>query len=227
MDLDGETDNPCQEGYSLNQTASDGLVCCENGCKECNKNSECLICKSNRFMSNNNDCVFCSQECLTCENLANHCTSCDPNDESGWTILSNNTCIKDCPNGTYKNQTTNACEPCHDHCATCSSSAEETNCLTCKFGWHLWEGVCQDCTDENNPYFTMTNGACVDKCGNGIRFSLINCPGLSSYNQCDDGNLVNGDGCDDQCKVEIGFKCIFTDLSTPDNCIPRTKPSAY
>src|SRR4051794_17555773 len=36
-------------------------------------------------------------------------------------------------------------------------------------------------------------------CGDGIRKK-----GLEA---CDDGNIVRGDGCDDQCQVESGYQC--------------------
>jgi hypothetical protein len=35
------------------------------------------------------------------------------------------------------------------------------------------------------------------------------------YLACDDGNLINGDGCSDKCTIEIGFVC---DLNKPSKC---------
>lgn len=35
-----------------------------------------------------------------------------------------------------------------------------------------------------------SSGACVEVCGDGKNFGLL---------QCDDGNLVNGDGCSNSC----------------------------
>lgn len=34
--------------------------------------------------------------------------------------------------------------------------------------------------------------------------------------QCDDGNLDQGDGCDGQCHVESGFICVGGDRNQPD-----------
>lgn len=44
-------------------------------------------------------------------------------------------------------------------------------------------------------------------CGNGVKVS---------YEACDDGNLVNGDGCNNTCRVEAGFSC---NNSSPSVCV--------
>lgn len=43
-----------------------------------------------------------------------------------------------------------------------------------------------------------TSGECTEKCGDGKDFGL---------NECEDGNLYNGDGCSSTCKVEEGYIC--------------------
>ena len=40
-------------------------------------------------------------------------------------------------------------------------------------------------------------GECVEICGDG---ALL-------VRECDDGNIINGDGCSDQCKVEPHYVC--------------------
>lgn len=49
-----------------------------------------------------------------------------------------------------------------------------------------------------------------DKCGNGLRYS--------SAEQCDDGNLVNGDGCSANCVIEAGAQCGGGSISQADLC---------
>lgn len=44
-------------------------------------------------------------------------------------------------------------------------------------------------------------------CGNGVKVS---------YEACDDGNLINGDGCNNTCRVEAGFSC---NNSSPSVCV--------
>lgn len=51
---------------------------------------------------------------------------------------------------------------------------------------------------------------CVEICGDGKNFGLL---------QCDDGNLVNGDGCDNTCAVESGWYCYGGSSTTADECI--------
>ncbi len=36
---------------------------------------------------------------------------------------------------------------------------------------------------------------------------------------CDDGNVIKGDGCDDVCAIEAGWKCGGGTPSTPDSCV--------
>lgn len=43
---------------------------------------------------------------------------------------------------------------------------------------------------------------------------------------CDDGNLINGDGCNSQCYVELGFACSGGDKNHADTCKPITAPKA-
>ena len=60
---------------------------------------------------------------------------------------------------------------------------------------------CQGLADEES---CGGNGTCVedvyvDPCGNGFRLYL---------EECDDGNLVAGDGCSSTCTVEKGWACL-------------------
>ena len=46
---------------------------------------------------------------------------------------------------------------------------------------------------NNEPRFK-----CLNACGDGLK---------SDSEECDDGNLRDGDGCSSSCKVENGFSC--------------------
>ena len=46
--------------------------------------------------------------------------------------------------------------------------------------------------------YTWESRECVEKCGDGVD--------MLTY-ECDDGNLVSGDGCNETCQVEPGFYC--------------------
>jgi cysteine-rich repeat protein len=60
-----------------------------------------------------------------------------------------------------------------------------------------------------------SNGTCiedayVDPCGNGYRLF---------QEECDDGNVVDGDGCSSTCKVEKGWRCDMDSAGRePDTC---------
>ena len=54
---------------------------------------------------------------------------------------------------------------------------------------------------------------CFDECGNGRRI----------HNQCDDGNLVDEDGCSSECEVEENFECVNGTAETKDVCFDSRK----
>jgi len=61
------------------------------------------------------------------------------------------------------------------------------------------------CTNEPD----CRNGACEVTCGDGVR---------DATEACDDGNLSNGDGCDNRCVVESGFTCQDEEVSDTVPC---------
>jgi cysteine-rich repeat protein len=42
---------------------------------------------------------------------------------------------------------------------------------------------------------------------------------VPGYNVCDDGNLINGDGCSSACIVEVGYRCKNGSTTTKSICI--------
>ncbi len=70
------------------------------------------------------------------------------------------------------------CAPCAGNCATCSGASD--SCTSC------------------GPGYELVGASCVPTCGNGL-------PDLGE--ECDDGNLMDGDGCSSTCMVETGFYC--------------------
>jgi len=51
--------------------------------------------------------------------------------------------------------------------------------------------------------FSYTASTCHTICGDGLRIG----PDKGGAEECDDGNLVDGDGCSSQCFVEQGYVC--------------------
>lgn len=50
----------------------------------------------------------------------------------------------------------------------------------------------------------MKSGTVCTTCGNGI---MIDAYEYDIYEECDDGNNDNGDGCSSNCRVESGYEC--------------------
>jgi len=46
------------------------------------------------------------------------------------------------------------------------------------------------------------NGLLCQYCGNGVLDNIV------GREYCDDGNFNSGDGCDENCDVEVGWECL-------------------
>lgn len=101
--------------------------------------------------------------------------------EPGWICLDNGTCL---PCG---NCTLDGGEECDDGNQASGDGCSER--CRAESGY-----LCQDAGDGNGTYCFS-----VGECGDGER-SLI-------AEDCDDGNLVGGDGCSPTCRVENGWSC--------------------
>ena len=76
--------------------------------------------------------------------------------------------------------------------------------------WNQYDGDGCNSTCYIETGWQCTGGAaanaspdtCVEICGDGLW--------LGQY-ACDDGNTINGDGCDSTCNIEAGWSCIYPD----------------
>lgn len=66
--------------------------------------------------------------------------------------------------------------------------------------------VASEATDE------ITAGVCSSSCGDGLLLS-------GDEEECDDGNTLNGDGCDEQCKPEPGWVCDLASDALPSELV--------
>ncbi|CAK62555.1 unnamed protein product (macronuclear) [Paramecium tetraurelia] len=96
-----------------------------------------------------------------------------------------------CNDGYYLNGN-NECQQCSQSCLTCITSQD--NCVQCRFT--LEDKTCKMCEQEFG--FQIKDDKCTAICGDNI---------LVDIEQCDDGNIIDGDGCNSQCQVEEGFIC--------------------
>lgn len=67
-------------------------------------------------------------------------------------------------------------------------------------------------TEPTEPGVT----GCVEICGDGFNYGQYD---------CDDGNTVNGDGCNSKCLVESGFACNGGSSMSSDTCVDVKPPT--
>ena len=65
------------------------------------------------------------------------------------------------------------------------------------------------CDCEQGYYLNQTSNICQQICGDGV---II-------YLECDDGNLIDGDGCSSSCRIQNQFKCYNGSLTSPSQCL--------
>lgn len=141
----------------------------------------------------------CSSNCTVqntyfCVNSPSSCSSCIAFCN---TCTNASVCISCFTNYTYNTGSASCTIDCSvvAYCNTCNFTSE-INCITCLTG------------------FSLSSNICSSLCGDGI---------LVIIEQCDDGNLVNGDGCSSNCTIEPTYYCTGTINSTSlcSNCQPN------
>ncbi|CAK73911.1 unnamed protein product (macronuclear) [Paramecium tetraurelia] len=84
--------------------------------------------------------------------------------------------------------------PVLDNCFQC-----DINCITCKDQSNLctscYRNDCELCESIPGYYTDYQNKICIAICGDGIV--------AKEEEDCDDGNLEDGDGCDSECRIEL------------------------
>ncbi|CAK71424.1 unnamed protein product (macronuclear) [Paramecium tetraurelia] len=97
-----------------------------------------------------------------------------------------------CIDGFYLTQDS-ICLPCDQSCKTCIHQSD--NCTDCIVYQPDGSG-CVICNQDQG--YQIQGDQCVHICGDGIKVQ---------NEQCDDGNLENNDGCNQQCQIEEGYQC--------------------
>ncbi|CAD8125624.1 unnamed protein product [Paramecium sonneborni] len=146
-------------------------------------------------------CEFqCEQLCTLCE--LGICYECN---QLGW-IIQNNQCTPFCGDGLVVGY-----EQCDD-----MNSIENDGCYECKFMCDQYcidceEGICKECPAGMHLF----DHICQPKCGDAFNLKL--------FEQCDDGNIENGDGCNSKCQIEKDWICI-NNLNTFSVCTYEKQP---
>ena len=161
-------------------------------------------------------CKFCPASTAQAD-----CTKCWEHDEIYSDAADSNICK--CHDGHYDSTLLHTCNSCDYRCTVCTGPLN-TECTSC--GIPLWvkfvppttcvnKTIAELVADCEGPDPTMSYYIpllqCVERCGDGVDKGNL---------MCDDGNLVDGDGCSSECLIEDGFYCENGTLSNPDSCRP-------
>ncbi|CAD8192950.1 unnamed protein product [Paramecium pentaurelia] len=168
-------------------------------CDDGNKVSRdgCSKCK----IDNNYSCLNTLLEPSLCFQCSENCIKCQLNEN-----LKQSECIK-CQDGFFLLQS--KCAKCTEKCLTCDISA--SNCKSCRYLKNDFK-ECQLCESKNGYYSDQINNKCYSICGDSLK---------AVDEECDDGNLLVGDGCDQNCKKEQKFICKDSICITPEYPTPK------
>jgi proprotein convertase subtilisin/kexin type 5 len=154
------------------------------------------------------------KSCKPCKTVCSACTSwdfCTACIEGPYQLNNGECTFFQCMESQYRAvKPTLACYDCDPSCLTCQGMSR-FDCVTCKPAYLFAENSCLTCRDQ--PGLTESpdpnNQGCVEICGDGFNFGMV---------QCDDGNLMNGDGCNSKCFIEKGWNCSGGSPYIPDTC---------
>jgi len=118
------------------------------------------------------------------------------------------------------------CKPCPAGCVDCLSGAI---CLTCLdyYSLHPIFKTCLLCNIDDQCLGCDVMNVLCTKCVLGYRPTTMGCSliepvcgdgFMSLIEGCDDGNLVEKDGCSSTCTVEENFSCRLTRNEGPSLC---------
>ncbi|KAL4456519.1 hypothetical protein ABPG74_000626 [Tetrahymena malaccensis] len=112
--------------------------------------------------------------------------------------------IQLCQKGYYFDKYQSSCVQCQAYCQQCDS---KFLCQQCDHGYILQNDICKPLCKIG--FILSENNQCKEICGDGLLFT---------NNGCDDGNNLNGDGCNSNCQIEENYECIRESEYTPDQC---------
>ncbi|ESU34701.1 Variant-specific surface protein [Giardia duodenalis] len=162
------------------------------GCIECSDRFHCTECLDGYYLYDNL-CVYCDDNCLTCENAATNCTNCD----EGF-VLQNGRCIEV---GSVM-----------ENCIKAKSASDSAQgCSACRGGFYLTNGMCEKCVENCQ----ICTGASLSECKtgfNGYRYDS----GKNTLEECRVANCEMCVSSIDQCSV---CKKGFYLSSDNKNCI--------
>lgn len=112
----------------------------------------------------------CSQQCSTCNSLADNCTSCFVS--NSYLLLGNskNLCVAECGSGMFGDSLSRTCKSCLPFCLECEAEGMCTKCLTTLIL------INNKCVSACPDYFYENNSTCSN--------CVFPCFTCSSANEC-------------------------------------------
>ena len=100
-----------------------------------------------------------------------------------------------------------SCVKCDKSCSECDGITSD-DCISCENGYQMDSNeICKECSSISG-FTADSDGSCISICGDGIL--------ISKYEECDDSNLIDGDGCDSKCIVEFGYSPTGLEIIKPN-----------
>jgi len=198
---------------------------------------------SDLFGCNSQTCKVCDKDTRTvCDTAGKDCI------RGSLYYGDANDCVLNCPAGSYKDTVSGQCKVCSGtpNCVECPSNT----CQECETGYLLTkENTCKktNCGDSVVDYpetcddgNTVSGDGCSSLClieaedftcqmlpPNGPSICTPNCGDGHFYGiggeECDSGSTGVGNGCDANCKIEVGWWCINGSPTTPTECFCSPK----
>ncbi|CAD8123591.1 unnamed protein product [Paramecium sonneborni] len=205
----------CLDGWQLldyrcYQFCGDGKIA-ESSMEQCDdgnyiEGDGCFECKFECFPY----CESCADRntCLLCQQFFElHDGKCRPICGDGYVLDG----LEECEDGNIipYDGCYNCQFQCEKECQTCNSIGK---CEQCIEGYQIIDKSCQINNEINNYNNDDEEEIEQSQCGNAI---------YTNDEECDDGNLLNGDGCSNQCTIEFNWFCNNT-INKLSNCVPNT-----
>jgi cysteine-rich repeat protein len=167
-------------------------------CDTCTLRWDCSHCLSGRLVADKTGCsriVGCTSV-RPLDPISDNCLACDTIEFHTFPHFGRCNCIQGWIVGL--------------HCTTvvgCTSVTlvnNQSRCIACNAAKHfsLFGTTCIFA-----PHYSFTGSDCIEICGDGF---VINA-------ECDDGNLIDGDGCSSTCDVEYSYQCENDNSRSPSS----------
>ena len=249
----------CKKCFKKNEESNND----EHNCLECKdsfypfsqKKSNCFTTETVRekkfswFLNNiTNEFELCSEKCATCNGpYDNNCLICKNGINENLFYLHNGSCVKDCPDGSFKskdNEDNRFCEKCYDNCKTCVElgNISDMMCESCSDDKIIYKQNCYvifnnelktfynpknpleitSCFELHNKYIIENTNKCIDKINEGYYISN-NKTGLlsrchSNCKTCSHNFTENNENCD---------SCNHGLLLQEGNCVQNCSEGYY